>query len=58
MNRHDRLPLKLLAKILKHNIPDQRRDQSDREIRSGKNVAEGKRHALPVAIGAGKLAHQ
>lgn len=54
----DGVELKLFAKMLKHDVPDERGDEPDCEIRAGKDVVQGRREGLPAPIGNGEFAHQ
>jgi hypothetical protein len=50
--------LQLLAKIFKDDIPDNARNDSDTQIRQEKNILDGKRKTLAVAVGPREFAHQ
>jgi hypothetical protein len=50
--------LKLSSKVFKHNPPDQRGDNGDREIRTRDDIAQGERYTLPRSIRLGEFPHQ
>ena len=50
--------LKLFTKISKHNPPEQRRDNCDREIRTREDIAQGERYTLSSSIRPGKFPHE
>ena len=50
--------LKLLSKVFKHNPPDQRGDNGDREIRTREDVNQGEGYTLPSSIRFGEFPHQ
>jgi len=49
---------KHLAKVFNHRPPDQRRDNSDREIHTREDIAQGERYTLPFSISLSEFPHQ
>ena len=50
--------LKLLSKVFKHNPPDQRGDNGDREIHTRDDIAQGERYTLSYSISRSEFPHQ
>ena len=48
----------ILAQILEHHVPNQRRDDRDRKVRHRKDVVERHPQRLPLPVRVRKLAHQ
>ena len=50
--------LKLLSNVFKHNPPDHRGDNGDREIRTREDIDQRERYTLPSSIRLGEFPHQ